>query len=112
MYFCTMGLITFIRYFDILSFTLITTSDQKVLFLDIDLSIFQRDQLHQYTTNNDRILRRKNPKYASKYKTQILKHVTKHNFFKKYNILQGKIDNGTLSQSDIFLLHEINKSIS
>ena len=67
---------------------------------------------HKYITNNDRLLRTNNPKCVYKYRACLLKHEIKHEVFKKVNAIQVKINNKTISQSDIFFLNDIDESIT
>ena len=60
--FGTSGPTTFIRHRGILPFDVITPSNHIGLFLDVDLTIFLKDFLHQYVTNTDILIRTNNPK--------------------------------------------------
>ena len=71
--FFTSGVTIFIRYCSILSFDMITTSNHRGLFLNIDLVITLKDPLYQHTTTTDRLFKINNPKCVHKYKTYPLK---------------------------------------
>ena len=72
---CTNRLTLFVRHCDILLSDLITTSNHRELFINIDLYLFLKDPLHQLITNIDRLLRINNPKCVHKYKINLMKHI-------------------------------------
>ena len=109
---CTNWLTKFIQLCGILPFDFITTSDHRELYIDIDLALFLKDPLHQFITNNERLLQTNNPKCVTKYKTHLMKHMQQHDIFNRGHIIQNKINDHTVSQLDIKELNAIYSSIA
>ena len=103
--FCTNETTKFIRLYGILPFDFITTSDHRGLYIDIDLSLFLKDPLHQFITNNERLIRTNNPKCVTK-------HMQQYDLFNRGQIVQNKINEHTISQLDIKELNAIDASIT
>ena len=107
----TNELTPFIKHYDILSFDFITTSDHRSLYIDIDLALFIKYPLHQFITKTDRLVRINNPKYVTKYKAHLMKHMQQHDVFSRRQIIQTKINNNIISKLDIIELNGINESV-
>ena len=82
------------------------------IYIEIDLALFLKDPLHQFIANNERLLRKNNPKCITKYKTYLVKDMQQHDLFYRGYIIQTKINNNTISQLYIKELNGINESIN
>ena len=110
--FCTNGLTKFIRLCGILPFDFITPSDHRGLYIDIYLALFLKYPLHQFITNNERLLRTNNLKCVTKYKTYLMKYMQQHDLFNRGQIIQNKINDHTISRLDIKELNNIDASLT
>ena len=105
--FCTPHIKDFIISCEMTPFDLFTSSDHRGIYLDVNILAYWRNFSIISPTSDSRLLSSTNSRATTQYKQELMKL-----FLKTINIIQRKIDNNSINESDKIQVNKVDITIT
>ena len=110
--FCIPHIEKFIIRCGITPFDLFTSSDHRGLYLNINIFSYLKGSSTTPPTPESRLLVSTNPKATNQYKKDLMQLFLQHNVLKNITIIQTKIENSSLNESDMIHVNKVDTIIT